>query len=60
MMLEKQLEYVYPELLVDTRWVEAELNDPKIRISEVDYDRKTNYELCHMSGSIQQVIGRTK
>ena len=44
MTLQKQLEYVYPELL-DRQWVEDHLNDPKVRIAEVDYDRKTNYEL---------------
>ena len=43
--LQKQLEYVHPEVLVDTQWVEDHLNDPKVRIAEVDYDRKTNYEL---------------
>jgi hypothetical protein len=45
MTLQKQLEYVYPKLLVDTQWVEDHLNDPKVRIAEVDYDRNTNYEL---------------
>ena len=45
MTLQKQLEYVHPEVLVDTQWVEDHLNDPKVRIAEVDYDRKTNYEL---------------
>ena len=45
MHMQKQLEYVHPEVLVDTQWVEDHLNDPKVRIAEVDYDRKTNYEL---------------
>ena len=48
----RQLEYVHPEVLVDTQWVEDHLNDPKIRIAEVDYDRKTNYELGHIPGSV--------
>jgi thiosulfate/3-mercaptopyruvate sulfurtransferase len=48
MTLQKQLEYVHPEVLVDTQWVEDHLNDPKVRIAEVDYDRKTNYELAHI------------
>lgn len=39
MTLQKQLEYVHPEVLVDTQWVEDHLNDPKVRIAEVDYDR---------------------
>jgi thiosulfate/3-mercaptopyruvate sulfurtransferase len=50
MTLQKQLEYVHPEVLVDTRWVEDHLNDPKVRIAEVDYDRKTN--LGHIPGSV--------
>jgi thiosulfate/3-mercaptopyruvate sulfurtransferase len=45
MTLQKQLEYAHPEVLVDTQWAEDHLKDPKIRIAEVDYDRKTNYEL---------------
>ena len=52
MTLQKQLEYVHPEVLVDTEWVEDHLNDPKVRIAEVDYDRKTNYELGHIPGSV--------
>jgi thiosulfate/3-mercaptopyruvate sulfurtransferase len=52
MTLQRQLEYVHPEVLVDTQWVEDHLNDPKVRIAEVDYDRKTNYELGHIPGSV--------
>jgi thiosulfate/3-mercaptopyruvate sulfurtransferase len=37
---------------IDTQWVEDHLNDPKVRIAEVDYDRKTNYELGHIPGSV--------
>ena len=51
MTLQKQLEYVQPEVLVDTQWAEDHLKDPKVRIAEVDYDRKTNYELGHIPGS---------
>ena len=39
-------------LPVDTQWVEDHLKDPKVRIAEVDYDRKTNYELAHIPGSV--------
>jgi 3-mercaptopyruvate sulfurtransferase SseA len=49
MTLQKQLEYVHPG---DTQWVEDHLNDPKVCIAEVDYDRKTNYELGHIPGSV--------
>jgi thiosulfate/3-mercaptopyruvate sulfurtransferase len=52
MTLQKQLEYVHPEVLVDTQWVEDHLKDPKVRIAEVDYDRKTNYQLGHIPGSV--------
>jgi hypothetical protein len=41
MTLQKQLEYVYREILVDTQWVEAELHDPRASIAEVDYDSGT-------------------
>jgi hypothetical protein len=45
MTLQKQLEYVHPEVLVDTRWVEDHLNDPKVRIAEVDYDSGSRIEM---------------
>jgi hypothetical protein len=43
--LQKQLEYVHPEVLVDTQWVEDHLNDPKVRIAEVDYDSISRIEI---------------
>src|SRR5919197_5236802 len=47
------MEYVHPEVLVDTRWVADHLDDSKkVRIAEVDYDRKANYELAHIPGAI--------
>ena len=45
MTLQKQLEYIHREFLVDTQRVEDELKDPKTRIAEVDYD----------SGSIKEM-----
>ena len=45
-------EYAHPEVLVDTKWVEDYLNDPKIRIAEVDYDSQSNYELGHIPNSV--------
>ena len=36
MTLQKQLDYVHPEVLVDTQWAEDHLNDPKVRVAEVD------------------------
>jgi thiosulfate/3-mercaptopyruvate sulfurtransferase len=41
-------EYVHPEVLVDTQWVEDHLKDLKIRIAEVDYDPNSNYTLGHV------------
>ena len=49
---QNQLKYVHPEVLVDMQWVEDHLEEPKVRIAEVDYDRKTNYELGHIPGSV--------
>ena len=43
--------YVHPEVLVDTQWVENHLEDKKVRIVEVDYDSKSNYELGHIPNS---------
>jgi len=44
--------YSHPEVLVDTKWVEDHLNDPKVRIAEVDYDPTANYVLGHVPGSV--------
>jgi thiosulfate/3-mercaptopyruvate sulfurtransferase len=46
------MSYVHPEVLVDTQWAEDHLQDPKVRIAEVDYDPKANYELGHIPGSV--------
>src|SRR5215469_17163265 len=45
MTLQKQLEYVHPVVLVDTQWVEDQLNDPKVRIAEIDYDSSSRKEM---------------
>src|SRR5215210_1124767 len=47
-----KIEYSHPEVLVDTQWVEEHLNDPNIRIVEVDYDSQANYELGHIPNSV--------
>ena len=44
--------YVHPEVLVDTQWVEEHLEDKNVRIVEVDYDPKSNYNLGHIPNSI--------
>jgi len=44
--------YAHPETLVETDWVASHLNDPKVRIAEVDYDPAANYHLGHIPGSV--------
>jgi thiosulfate/3-mercaptopyruvate sulfurtransferase len=44
--------YAHPEVLVDTQWVEEHVKDSKIRIAEVDYDPKANYQLGHVPGAV--------
>ena len=46
------MSYVHPEVLVDTQWAEDHLKDSKVRIAEVDYDPKANYELGHIPGAV--------
>ncbi len=46
------MSYSRPEVLVDTQWVEQHLNDPKVRIVEVDYDPTANYQLGHIPGAV--------
>ena len=44
-------EYARPELLVPTEWVAEHLNDPKVRLVEVDVDT-TAYEQGHIPGAV--------
>jgi thiosulfate/3-mercaptopyruvate sulfurtransferase len=44
--------YAHPEVLVDTQWVEEHVKDSKVRIAEVDYDPKANYQLGHVPGAV--------
>ena len=47
------MEYVHPEVLEDTQWVEDNSKDSEnIRIAEVDYDSKSNYLLGHIPGAV--------
>ena len=43
--------YAHPEALVDADWVQAHLNDPKIRLVEVDVDTKA-YDSGHIPGAV--------
>ena len=45
-------DYAHPEVLVDTQWVEDHTKDSNVRIAEVDYDPKANYQLGHVPGSV--------
>ena len=45
-------QYAHPEVLTDTQWVENHLKDANVRIAEVDYDPRANYELGHIPGSV--------
>jgi thiosulfate/3-mercaptopyruvate sulfurtransferase len=44
-------EYAHPEVLVSTQWVADHLNDPKIRLVEVDVDT-TGYDQGHVAGAV--------
>jgi thiosulfate/3-mercaptopyruvate sulfurtransferase len=44
-------EYAHPESLVDSQWVAEHLNDPNVRLVEVDVDT-TAYEQGHVPGAV--------
>lgn len=44
-------EYAHPEVLVDTAWVASHLDDPNVRLIEVDVDTSA-YEQGHIPGAI--------
>ena len=46
------MSYAHPEVLVDTQWVVDHLKDSNVRIVEVDYDPKANYQLGHVAGAV--------
>ena len=46
------MSYTHPEVIVSTDWLKEHLNDPKIRIVEVDYDPTANYQLGHIPGAV--------
>src|SRR5574341_569025 len=43
--------YAHPEVLVDTQWVADHLNDPNLRLVEVDVDTAA-YDSGHVTGAI--------
>ena len=44
-------EYAHPEVLVSTDWLAGHLQDPDVRILEVDWDPASAYELGHIPGA---------
>jgi thiosulfate/3-mercaptopyruvate sulfurtransferase len=44
-------DYAHPEVLVTTEWVESHIDDPTVRILEVDYEPAGAYELGHIRNS---------
>jgi thiosulfate/3-mercaptopyruvate sulfurtransferase len=44
--------YAHPDVLVENDWLAAHLNDPHVRVAEVDYDPSANYEMGHIPGSV--------
>src|SRR6202043_4279638 len=44
-------EYAHPEVLVSTDWLGQHLDDPQVRVLEVDYDPSASYELGHIPGA---------
>ena len=47
------MEYVHPEVLVNTQWVQDNSKDSdNVRVAEVDYDSKSNYLLGHIPGAV--------
>ena len=44
-------EYAHPEVLVSTDWLAGHLQDPAVRVLEVDWDPASAYELGHVPGA---------
>jgi thiosulfate/3-mercaptopyruvate sulfurtransferase len=43
--------YAHPEVLVSTEWLAEHVEDPEVRIVEVDWDPASAYELGHVPGA---------
>ena len=59
------MEYAYHNVLVSTQWINDHLNDPKVRIVEVDFIPATSYMLGHIPGAVlfdwkRDIIDSTK
>lgn len=52
------MEYAHPEVLVELQWVMDHLNDPQVRIVEVNYNPNSNYLIAHIPGAVLIDWGR--
>ncbi len=52
------MEYAHPEVLVELQWVVDHLNDPQVRIVEVNYNPNSNYLIAHIPGAVLIDWGR--
>ena len=46
------MDYAHPDVIVDTQWIYDHLNDPQVRIAEVDYNPATSYTIGHIPGAV--------
>jgi thiosulfate/3-mercaptopyruvate sulfurtransferase len=46
------MEYAHPDVIVGTQWIYDHLNDPQVRIAEVDYNPATSYTIGHIPGAV--------
>ena len=46
------MDYVYPNVLVSTQWINDHLDDPIVKIIEVDFNPTTSYMLGHIPGAL--------
>ncbi|HEX5977775.1 MAG TPA: sulfurtransferase [Nitrososphaeraceae archaeon] len=46
------MEYAHPDVIVGTQWIYDHLNDPHVRIAEVDYNPATSYAIGHIPGAV--------
>jgi thiosulfate/3-mercaptopyruvate sulfurtransferase len=46
------MEYTHPDVIVDTQWIYDHLNDPQVRIAEVDYNPSASYTIGHIPGAV--------
>ena len=46
------MDYAHPDVIVDTQWIYDHLNNPQVRIAEVDYNPATSYTIGHIPGAV--------